>query len=880
MMVALRLSIVASIALMAAALAPGAVFAQASQPFDMSGERSTAPADGPPDNGVPIGVPITTQPAAPSGGYVAPLQVQPSGEVTQPMPAMPGAAAPQSSTPSYTVPNMVPSLRTPVAPAQPSVPSVSIIPPAPVAADTPSAPAAAPARLTRYIVPESTMRLEGEIDQRSWSIFLTADEAARSAEIEVAYKNAILVMPEASRLRVLLNGEVVLETPLASSEKFNPVTAAIPSGLLRAGANVLNFQAFQRHRTDCSIQSTYELWTDIDPSGTKLNLEAGGSPDILQSLEDLPAVGFNAKGITAIHFVVPGVAQGAASDNMLKLAQAIGVLGGYANPAVTVTGTQEAPDSRGTLTVLLGTADNIVPMLSTPITSAATQPVVTFVDDPRVGASVLVVTGANWGQVGAAVDAIAARADRPLGQSRLTLNTASWLSPDVHYFTGREAVPLNKLGIGTQQFSGRRFRAQFAVGVPSDFYAESYGEATLLLDAAYTSAVLPASHLDIYVNGQIAATTRIVNRNGGIFRHLPVQIPFRHFHPGVNIIMIEAALNTEADLACAPGGSIAGPDRFVLFDTTEFSMPNFARIARRPNLSAFAGSGFPYNIAPVPSALVLGRTDIDTLSAAGTLVSRLAIQAGRIVPLTLSAATNVGNQPTIFVGVASQFSDGMLGRLGIAETVRVSWKGDVPRPPAGPDMQMPGASTPGSAAMPPDQENTDAVFDRWRTQLAGGGGWRGQVSSFEDWMKRNFDISFSALRIGPAPQIAFEPKAHSTLLLAQAASPNGNSTWTMMTAPSGTELANGAASVAAIRTWSQVGGQYSAFSAATGLVENRAVSNFRFVVTQPLSLQNLRLIAANWFSSNIVSYAVCLIFLCLLLGMITSGLLFRLGRPS
>ncbi|SHF31131.1 cellulose synthase subunit [Kaistia soli DSM 19436] len=880
MISASRSSIILSrIALLAVVLAAGPAFAQGSQPFDMTGERSEAPADTLPDSGVPV----TVQPAVPPGGYVAPLRVQPSGEVAQPMPSMPGDAAPQSTAPvsGYTIPNMVPSMRAPAAPSVQSVPGVPITPPAPAAGEMPAA-QPAPARLSRYIVPDSTMRFEGEIDQRSWSIFLTSAEAARNAEIEVAYKNAILVMPEASRLRVLINGEIVLETALASSDKFKSVTAAIPSGLLRAGANVLSFQAFQRHRTDCSIQSTYELWTDINPAGTKLNLEASGPPDMLQSLEDLPAVGYDAKGVTSIHFVVPGVAQGGATDNIIKLAQAIGLLGGYANPAVTVSDRNESADPRGTLTVLLGAANDVGAILSTPVASAATQPVVTFVDEPQVGASVLVVTGANWGQITAAVDAIAARADRPLGQPRLSLNTASWLSPDVHYFTGQESVPLNKLGVATQQFSGRRFRSQFAIGVPSDFYAESYGEATLLLDAAYTSAVLPASHLDIYVNGQIAATTRIVNRTGGIFRHLPVQIPFRHFHPGVNTIMIEAALNTEADLACAPGGSIAGPDRFVLFDTSEFSMPSFARIGRRPSLSALAGSGFPYNIAPVPSALVLGRTDIDTLSAAGTLVSRLAIQAGRIVPLALSAASNVGDQSAIFVGVASQFSDGMLGRLGIAETVRVSWKSDVPRlpEPASSGVMLPGTNIPDSAAMPDGQENTDAVFDRWRTALAGGGGWRGQVSSFEDWMKRNFDISFSALRIGPATQVAFEPKARSTLLLAQATSPGGNSAWTMMTAPSGKELASGAASVAGISTWSQIGGQYSSFSAATGLVENQAVLNYQFIVTQPLSLRNLRLIAANWFSSNILSYAFCLILLCLVLGIVTSGLLFRLGRPS
>ncbi len=855
-----------------------------SQPFDMSGERNGQPASPVPPADMPAAVPV--RPVAPPSGYVAPLQVQPSGDVVQPMPAMPGTAAPQSAAPAaggFVAPNMVPSIRTPIAPAQPNLPAVPIAPPAPAAPATAESKPAAPAQLARYIVPAKTLRFEGENDQRSWSIFLTAGEAARKAAIEVAYKNAILVMPEASRLRLSVNGQVVLETPLASSDKFKSASADLPDGLLRPGANVLRFQAFQRHRTDCSIQSTYELWTDIDPAGTKINLEAGGAPDLLQSLEDLPAVGYGSDGVTRIHFVVPNVARGGANEGMIKLAQALGVLGGYANPAVTVSDSTAAPDPRGTLTVLLGAAADIDPLLTAPIAAAETQPVVSFVDEPRLGASVLAVTGANWGQIMAAVDAIAARADRPLGQPRLTLNTASWLSPDVHYFTGPENVALAKLGVATQQFSGRRFRTQFAVGVPSDFYAEAYGEASILLDAAYTSAVLPASHLDVYVNGQIAATTRIVNRTGGIFRHLPIQVPFRHFHPGVNTIMIEAVLNTDADQVCAPGGSIAGSDRFVLFDTTEFSMPGFARIARRPNLAALAGSGFPYGSAPVASALVLGRTDIDTLSAAGTLVARLAIQAGRILPLALTAAPNVGDQSAIFVGVASQFSDGMLGRLGIAETVRANWKSDLTRVPdqaeAG-NVVLPGTNIPDTAIAGGDAENTDAVFDRWRTALAGGGGWRGQVSSFEDWMKRNFDISFSALRIGPATEVAFEPKARSTFLLAQAVSPGGNGTWTMMTAPSGSELASGATSVAAIQNWSKVAGQFSSYSASTGLIENQPAVNYQFVVTQPLSLQNIRLIAANWFSSNIAFYAFCLIGLCVVLGIITSGLLFRLGRPS
>ena len=53
-----------------------------------------------------------------------------------------------------------------------------------------------------------------------------------------------------------------------------------------------------------------------------------------------------------------------------------------------------------------------------------------------------------------------------------------------------------------------------------------------------------------------------------------------------------------------------------------------------------------------------------------------------------------------------------------------------------------------------------------------------------------------------------------------------------------------------------------------------------FIPTQPLSMQNMRLVAANWLSNHVTFYAIMLIGSCLLLGVITSGLMHRLGRPS
>ena len=51
-------------------------------------------------------------------------------------------------------------------------------------------------------------------------------------------------------------------------------------------------------------------------------------------------------------------------------------------------------------------------------------------------------------------------------------------------------------------------------------------------------------------------------------------------------------------------------------------------------------------------------------------------------------------------------------------------------------------------------------------------------------------------------------------------------------------------------------------------------------MTQGVSLENARLIAANWLSINILPYALALVLLCIVLGISTSALLARMGRRS
>ncbi len=125
---------------------------------------------------------------------------------------------------------------------------------------------------------------------------------------------------------------------------------------------------------------------------------------------------------------------------------------------------------------------------------------------------------------------------------------------------------LGELGVPTQEFSGRRFRAEFQIALPADFYAQAYGNAQLLLDAAFTAAVRPGSHVDVYVNEQIASNLPITASGGGLFQRERMQIPLRNFRPGVNRLWLEVVLDTESDARCLPGATLPAENRFVLFD--------------------------------------------------------------------------------------------------------------------------------------------------------------------------------------------------------------------------------------------------------------------------------------------------------------------------
>ncbi|MDX3929437.1 MAG: cellulose biosynthesis cyclic di-GMP-binding regulatory protein BcsB [Shinella sp.] len=656
-----------------------------------------------------------------------------------------------------------------------------------------------------------------------------------------------------------INDVAVGSGPVQSSGGVSDRSYDIPKNLFHPGANKISFQAVHRHRTDCSIQSTYELWSELISERTYLTFNSSIG-DALSSIDDIRAVGVTREGSTHFNIVVPRLEEPSTFSTLMRLSQGLSVLAAMPNQSFIFSSTPKADSQPGEMTIAVGTANELASVLPNLPPSALSGATTAFIEGPVAGQPVLVFSGPTWQAVQNSIEGLVSPLDRPLEVARGVLATQTWTGDETPFLMGDTRLSFSQLGIPTTEFMGRRFRTGFDIAVPSDFYAEAYGEASILLDAAYSTEVLPGSHIDIYVNGSIASTVPVTAAGGGIYRHLPISVTMRHFRPGANQIEIEAILLTAADRACAPGAAMSEEPRFAIFDTSEFHMSNFARIARLPNLAAAAGTGFPYGRQTEPVALFMDRTDVQTLSVAGTFLGKLAMMAGRPIPVTVeTSALAIGDRSAVFVGAVSQIPPRALKQSHIADEARTGW-----------------SNTPASEQQ---RINTVATFDEWRSRLRGGS-WQGQITVLEEWLNRTFDISLASLRFLPAEEASFIPEDSTTFLIAQGLSPGGTGTWTLLTAPTTTELQNGMTALSEAGSWQKLDGFLTVYHGATKVVETRPATRFSFVPTQPFSLSNYRLIAANWLSTNILSYAILLTLLSILLGLATSGLLWRFGRKK
>ena len=183
-------------------------------------------------------------------------------------------------------------------------------------------------------------RLAGEIGSSEWPIYVTDAQAARRLQFRVGYLAAVSVMPEASSLTLTINDQIVGDTPIRAVQAVETVVFDIPPGVMRPGFNSVRLSTEQRHRVDCSLEATYELWTQIDPTQTGLVLPRGRAG--VTSLADLAALPPDEQGALPIRAVLGARRAPFEIERIMRAAQVISLVGRFEQPVVDI-----GPPARG-----------------------------------------------------------------------------------------------------------------------------------------------------------------------------------------------------------------------------------------------------------------------------------------------------------------------------------------------------------------------------------------------------------------------------------------------------------------------------------------------------------------------------------------------------
>jgi hypothetical protein len=701
------------------------------------------------------------------------------------------------------------------------------------------------------------LRFEGESSSRVWPVYVTAAQAQTRARVHVAYTNAISVMPEASRLSISVNDVAVAQASIAASSDPGVIDVELPRGLLESGYNAVTVSVDQRHRVDCSIDATYELWTQLDPATSGLTFP-GLADDSIAQLDDLASLSPDATGAVPIHAVLAKDAAPEVVDLTMRAIEAIAIRGGFARPVVDVS---PEIDEKNALSVVVGAGEDLRRRGFGQYTTEASG--VLLKDGEDRGHTVVVVTGQDSAEIETAIQQIlpprrATAAGANASATRALVGVGGFR------VTGDTRVSFHDLGVQTQEFTGRLFRTSFDIVMPPDFYSADYDKLTLLIDAGYSAHLDPRSQILVRVNDRDAASLQLRNPDGDLFRQRPVTVPLGAMRPGYNHVVIEAQLPSLADKACDVHALLDGGKRFVLLDQSELIVPSIARIARLPNLSITAASGFPY-AGGEPSHLFLPHVDAETIGAAATFLARAAVAARR--PLHLALTTNRGdlaNGSALMIGAVSDFSSGLFDQFGLDyASIRENW--------AHQDSGAVVAAAQAERQISPTGPPNGDVFDQWSDSVHTTR-WSLDPSQYlRAWYDRYINVHAIDFALFRAADEKFAPDGKATIILAQARAPNdGRNTWTIVTAPSNGALARDMRSLAAPTAWNQIEGRAAALDPRTnGVVVTKGRGGY-FIETAALTPANVRLVAAGWLSSNVDEYALILGATALLLGLCTA----------
>lgn len=706
----------------------------------------------------------------------------------------------------------------------------------------PEATRAAPRGLRRPPSIPAPLRLSGESAAITWPFYVTEAEARAGGRFVVGYLSAVSVLPEASTMTLAVNGAKAGTAAIDGARGLREAGFAIAPGKLAHGWNALHLSVAQRHRVDCSLAATYELWTQIDAEGTGF---LPAAPAAIAEPADLAALSPAADGAVPIRLVQAGRMPEAAIERLIGALQDATLAGRFSQPAA-----EFGPTAQGDgLNIAVGTAETLAAALDATTLGTVAGPRLALLPGTDGRRPTLLATGRSEAEVDDALRAFSRlRSAAPSGTPE---GLRALADANGRRVAGGERVSLADLGFADAHVTGRLHRIGFDLAMPHDFLPADYAKVVLDLVGSYGPGLAPGAKIIVEINGRNAASAELGRARGETMTRKSVFMPLSLMRPGLNRITLSALLPREDDRACANGeaqdGEAQAAERLFLSAATAITVPPLARIGRQPDLAQTVAAGFPYAQGRRPT-LAVPAPDRETMEAAATLAARLALAAGAPLPFAFAAGKSASEKapsgPAIVVAAAPALDPALLTAAGLdPAALRKAWTGREPAPPASAEIR-PGA------------------VRRRLLQRDGLAACRAQGPA-------------DAKQASDAPDLA-----QASAVIAQAVTgPAPEDVLTLVTAASGPALDEAVDCLVHPRVWPLARGRL-ALASADGSVRSVEADAPRFVATAPASLGNLRRIAAGWLSLHAGFYGLFALVLAGLLAVSTHRLVTNLGRRS
>ncbi|MDH4413778.1 MAG: cellulose biosynthesis cyclic di-GMP-binding regulatory protein BcsB [Rhizobium sp.] len=723
-------------------------------------------------------------------------------------------------------------------------------------------------QIRRLIADKQDLFFTGENASREYAFVVLPSEMTGSAKLILTLQTAISVAPERSAMRIFVNDRDVGSVNLKSGDPHQ-VELELPKGLLQPGYNAVTVLMDQSHRVDCSVEATYELWTQIDParSGFVFTRNAKDDPS---DVSTLLAYSRDVNGHAAINGLIPRGATGEDIDRTFAVVQALSIFGHFDRPVVTMGNNIGSGPG---IDLVVGTFGTVRDLIGVVPDGAGVQ----FDIDPASGRSRMIVAARTADELASTIQDFTLRAQTditdgsPQGRRALGNRRGRLLESG-------SSNTLAELGFVSRPFAGRHFQQAIAFSLPADFYPGDYGAANLKLHAEYAAGLSPMAQMVVRANGDTVASIRLGEARSGRIDGQVLPIPLDKLRPGYNVIEFEAELHAASDAVCDPSTLGNTTARLFIKGDSTLNIPAFAQIGHAPDLAVVSAgrTGFGGD-ATMP--LHLENMDETLLGAAGTFLAKMAYASREVSPVSVTSGWPLDRRgPLLAFGTFSGLSGQLRSDLGIdvnpvGGDLTLSLDPNT-RDPAGAPVEQaaPALSVDGSPVSEPEQGSTSIVV---RLQEGGRKLYEGLATR----------VRIQAAQLGLvedenvlSTDAVYQVSAEADMLVAQRLV-NDRDAWTVVAVRDPALLAEGMRSLVQTEVWGRLGGSVYALKRDGGFVERKMAAQERLYETKPLSLQNGRLIVAGWFSNNAREFTIAQIVVAILLGAATFVVL-RQGRRS